>query len=203
MAKKETAEEKLLKIIEATQKAKEAALVVAPASIPKKSSPSRIAVSLRQINLVLFLTVVAGFIFMVMELLNGRSRLDAQVRIAVDLPVVQDEGSVSIPRMKEASWYLGKVSARNIFQPFEKRAAAEQALPSDRVVMQAKMAKYKFVGVAWLDIPESATVMLENLTTKETRFLREGDKLEGVTVKTIYTDRAVFSYANEEITIKL
>ena len=34
-------------------------------------------------------------------------------------------------------------------------------------------------------------------------FLKKGEQLEGVTVKTIYTDRAVFSNENEETTIKL
>ena len=65
------------------------------------------------------------------------------------------------------------------------------------------MSKYKLVGVAWLDVPESATVMLEDTGKHETHFLKEGDKIEDVKVKTIYTDRVVFSYANEEITIKL
>ena len=69
--------------------------------------------------------------------------------------------------------------------------------------LQSKMSKYKIVGVAWLDVPESATAMLEDIGKKETHFLREGDKIEDVKVKTIFTDRVVFSYANEEITIKL
>ena len=65
------------------------------------------------------------------------------------------------------------------------------------------MSKYKIVGIAWLDVPESATVMLEDTTTRMTRFLKEGDKIEDVIVKTIYTDRVVVGYANEEIVIKL
>ncbi|MEI8011227.1 MAG: hypothetical protein WCI27_01915 [Candidatus Omnitrophota bacterium] len=199
MAKKETAEEKLLKIIEASRKAKD---VPAPVAPPKKST-SRIPVSLRQINIVLLLIVVAGFIFMIKEVVDGRSRLSEDMRIAVDLPAIQNKEPAAEPRMKEVSWYLNKVSSRNVFQPFEKRVVGEQAVPSDRAALQAKIAKYKFVGVAWLDVPESATVMLENIATKETCFLREGDKIEGIVVKTIYTDRAVFSYANEEITIKL
>ena len=65
------------------------------------------------------------------------------------------------------------------------------------------MSKFKMVGIAWLDVPESATVMLEDTATHMTHFLKEGDKVEDVIVKIIYTDRVVFSRANEEITIKL
>ena len=65
------------------------------------------------------------------------------------------------------------------------------------------MSKYKLVGIAWLDLPETASIMIEDTHKKETFFLKQGEQLEGVTVKTIYTDRAVFSHENEETTIKL
>ena len=87
--------------------------------------------------------------------------------------------------------------------PEEVKKAAEKAAAPDDGGLQTKMSKYKLVGVAWLDVPESATVMLEDIAKHETHFLKEGDKIEDVKVKTIYTDRVVFSYANEEITIKL
>ena len=57
--------------------------------------------------------------------------------------------------------------------------------------------------MAWLDLPESASIMIEDSQTKTTYFLKTGEKLEDVTIKTIYTDRVVFSYENEETTIKL
>ncbi len=207
MAKKETAEEKLLKIIEATQKAKEApasATAAAPASVPvKRAASPKIIISFRQVNTVLAVAALAAFIFLVHEVQLGLSRLNEDVSLSVDLPAVKDAGGPAVPQLKTAGWYLDKVAARNIFQPYEKSSAGGQGVPSDRAALQTKIGKYKFVGVAWLDVPESATVMLENIATKETRFLKEGDKIEDVTVKTIYTDRAVFSYANEEITIKL
>ncbi len=69
--------------------------------------------------------------------------------------------------------------------------------------MAQLMSKYKLVGIAWLDLPETASIMIEDTQKKETFFLKQGEQLEGVTVKTIYTDRAVFSHENEETTIKL
>ena len=54
-----------------------------------------------------------------------------------------------------------------------------------------------------MTMPETASIMIENIETKKTYFFKTGEQLEGVTVKTIYTDRVVFSYENEETTIKL
>jgi len=45
--------------------------------------------------------------------------------------------------------------------------------------------------------------MIEDIQKKKTFFWRKAEQLEGVTVKTIYTDRAVFSNENEETQIQL
>jgi hypothetical protein len=65
------------------------------------------------------------------------------------------------------------------------------------------MSGYKLVGIAWLDLPETASVMINDTKKNKILFLKKGEQLEGITVKTIYTDRAVFSRDNEETTIKL
>jgi hypothetical protein len=45
--------------------------------------------------------------------------------------------------------------------------------------------------------------MLEDTETGRTYFLRSGDKIQDFTVKTIYADRAILVFENEEISIKL
>ncbi len=200
MAKKETAEEKLLKIIEATKKAK--GLTPAATAVSAKSSKSTFTISFQQINLVLVAALLAGFVFLLNEVRSGNALLSQDVSISVDVAAQKDAGSVAIPQMKNIAYYIDKISVRNIFQPFDKKAA-ELGAPSAQGGLQSKMSKYKLVGVAWLDVPESATVMIEDTGKRETYFLREGDKIEDVKVKTIFMDRVVFSYANEEITIKL
>ena len=104
MAKKETAEEKLLKIIEATQKAKEApasATAAAPAPAPvKRASSPKIIISFRQVNTVLAVAALAAFIFLVHEVQSGLSRLNEEVSLAVDLPAVKDAGGPAVPQLK-------------------------------------------------------------------------------------------------------
>ena len=201
MAKKETAEEKLLKIIEATKKAKGGASSGAESSALVKTSKSKLFISVRQLNAVLIAAVLAGFLFLIYEVQSGVSSLNEDVSISVDAVTPKENVNILVPQMKSVAYYLDRIVARNIFQPYDKKAVEQGA--AGQVGIQAKMSKYKLVGVAWLDVPESATVMIEDVARKETRFLREGDKIEDVKVKTIYTDRVVFSYANEEITIKL
>jgi hypothetical protein len=201
MVKKETAEEKLLKIIEATKKAKGLSLAVSSPSAAR-APQRRISISVQQINVVLFAALLAGFLFLVNEIRSGNMLLNQDVTIAADTVAPADTQSAALPQMKNISYYVEKISLRNIFQPYDKKAV-EQKEAATQVTLQTKMSKYKIVGVAWLDVPESATVMIEDTAKHETRFLREGDKIEDVKVKTIYTDRVVFSYANEEITIKL
>ena len=202
MAKKETAEEKLLKIIEASKKAKGLSTTAAVSPAAVKASQHRIVISTQHINIFLLVGLVAGFIFFVNEIRSGNVLLNEDVSIAVDVTAPKDVDGASVPQMKNISYYIDKISLRNIFQPYDKKAVEKGGAPGN-VSLQAKMSKYKLVGVAWLDVPESATVMIEDTVKHETRFLREGDKIEDVKVKTIYTDRVVFSYANEEITIKL
>lgn len=85
MVKKETAEEKLLKIIEATKKAKglSSAAVAAPAAA--KISQPRISISLQQLNIVLIAALIAGFLFLVNEIRSGNVLLSEDVSIAIDV----------------------------------------------------------------------------------------------------------------------
>ena len=111
-------------------------------------------------------------------------------------------GDVAAPTAHDISYYAQKIGARNIFKPYEKEQL-EKVSVAAKPDLAKKLSKYKLVGIAWLDLPESVSVMVEDTATGMTYFLREGEKLDDVTIKTIYTDRAVFGYENEEITIKL
>jgi hypothetical protein len=94
---------------------------------------------------------------------------------------------------------LRQINERDIFKPYVPKIARKAAIQG----LVQLMSRYKLVGIAWLDLPETACIMIEDTRKNETLFLKQGEQLEGVTVKTIYTDRAVFSHENEETTIKL
>lgn len=203
MAQKESAEQKLLKIIEASKKAQGAPKSEAAAKVPVKSSRRRFVFNVRQFNALLIVCMLASVLFFTHEIQIGLSLAAQDVDFSVDKNTVKEPGSQFVPQMKNIAYYLDKINSRNIFQPYEEKVVVKEAPPSGLVALQKQMSKFKIVGIAWLDVPESATVMLEDTATHMTHFLKEGDKVEDVIVKIIYTDRVVFSRANEEITIKL
>jgi type II secretory pathway component PulC len=103
--------------------------------------------------------------------------------------------------------YASVVSERNIFHPFEKKVIEEKAAAEEVVVpnqkIKSKMVDFKIVGISWLDTPQSATVMIEDTKTQITHFLRAGENLQGVQVKTIYADRVILSYEGETLAVNL
>ncbi len=203
MAQKETAEQKLLKIIEASKKAQAVPKGDAPSRPSPQASRRQFAFNVRQFNVVLIVCMVASALFFAYEIKSGVSLTAEDVDFSVDNSASKDVANQFVPQMKSVGYYLDKIKSRNIFQPYEAKPEVKEAVTTNLMALEKKMSKFKIVGIAWLDVPESATVMLEDTATHMTHFLKQGDKVEDVIVKIIYTDRVVFSRANEEITIKL
>lgn len=195
---KETAEQKLLKILESGKSPSSNAGV---AAVKVKAPQRQFQFSVQALNGLLVLVIVGCLAVLGYEISAGNQLLHKQVDF--DLSGAGPfSGDVEMPKPHDISYYAQKIGTRNIFKPYEKEQSDKVSVAS-KPNLTKKLSKYKLVGVAWLDLPESASVMVEDTTTGMTYFLREGEKLDDVTIKTIYTDRAVFGYENEEITIKL
>ncbi len=192
---KETAEQKLLKMMQKGGPA------TAPA-MASKAPAMKFSFSIHFLNQLLWLGIVICIVLLVLEMRSGFSLLKGDVNLGDESNASQMVADVALPSSKKASYYLEKVSARNIFRPYDAQAGAKSA-GVVKETLAKRLARYKIVGIAWLDLPETASVMIEDSKDKTTYFLKQGEQLEGVTVKTIYTDRAVFSYENEETIIKL
>ena len=152
---KETAEQKLLKIIENTE-AKQASpspasssnvaqevansvkgsgvsMAMPPAvaslfSFLKKQDPSQkqaIAFGLKEFNQILIVAVVVVLIFFVMDFSNGLKSVNRELEVPFARPL-SDLNENIIPEPKSVDDYLVVVERRNIFQPFEKKEAEEK-----------------------------------------------------------------------------
>ncbi len=196
----ESAEDKLKKMMsksEASSTPEKTA--AAPSSAVTTKKKFSFAFSMQALNQILLLGVVLCVLGLVFEINKGMALIGKGVNLTDDTKGPVAIAEIALPSAKDAKFYVDHVSARNIFRPYE---AAVKA-PAGAQGLAKRLSKYKLVGIAWLDLPESAAIMVEDNTDKTTHFLKQGEQLEGVTVKTIYTDRAVFSYENEETTIKL
>ena len=191
---KESAEEKLMKMMKKTAPS---AAVKPSASAPKKKFKFTFSVS--ALNTLLLLGIIACLIALVFEMRSGMSLLHQAVEFPPESKTGGTLSDIALPTTPSANYYLQKINERNIFKPYVPKTAPKPQAKGLAILM----ARYKLVGIAWLDLPETASIMIEDTQKHETFFLKQGEQLEGVTVKTIYTDRAVFSHENEETTIKL
>ncbi len=192
---KETAEEKLLKVLQ-----KKSGVAHAPVGKPSSSVKKVFSFSIIDINRILIILLVVCGVFLVFQLRSGIGLLTKKIDFAQEANVRPNYEDIGLPKPRNVKFYIDSFGNRNIFKPYDiSLGKASSGQPS----LSRRLSKYKLVGVAWLDLPESASIMIEDTRTKTTYFLKTGEQLEGVTVKTIYTDRVVFSYENEETTIKL
>ncbi len=192
---KETAEEKLLKMM---QKSAPSGAAKSP-SLASPAKPFKFTFTVGTLNALLFLAIFLCLGALILEWRSGVSLLNEAVTFPPDSRMPMALSDKALPTAPGLDYYLRKINERNIFRPYVPKAVKKAAIQG---LMQL-MSKYKLVGVAWLDMPETATIMIEDTRKHETFFLKQGEQLEGVTVKAIYTDRAVFSHENEETTIKL
>jgi len=168
-----------------------------PASSFKKKFKFSFSIGL--LNIFLFLGIVVCSLVLFFELLSGSSLLNRPVKFLRESKVDLSSSDFTLPAIPSADYYLQTINERDIFKPYVPKitkSAAQQGLVQ-------QMSKYKIVGIAWLDLPETASVMILDIQKKKILFLKKGEHFEGITVKTIYTDRAVFSDGSEETTIKL
>ena len=192
---KETAEQKLLKMM---QKSGTPGAVVASKPVASKFA---FVFSMRTLNQVLMIVIIVCIVGLAYEMRSGSSLLNAEINFSDDVKAPNAIAAIALPSGKDVKYYLDKVNSRNIFHPYDGQSSGKAAPVVQNLAK--RLSKYKLVGVAWLDLPETASIMIEDTTNKTTHFLKQGEQLEGVMVKTIYTDRAVFSYEHEETTIKL
>jgi len=197
--KKESAEQKLLKMIEASSG------VSAQSTEIKKVDKNKSTIALvKSINFGLLIMIFVALLFLGNEVRAGIKGLNQEISFSEfsDRPVRVDGVSEVGGSVHDKSFYLVGVNDRNIFQPFvvpEKQIG--DMLTKNRKILQ-KTANLRLVGIAWLDTVDSASVMIEDTEKGKTYFLKKGQKIGDIIVKTIYADSAVLGYEDEEIVIR-
>ena len=229
--KKETAEQKLLKIIEtqggapqasaplakSEQVASQVASAVKSSGLPPisldsilgpllsvfKGSASGVSLGMREINNVLLGIVVILAGLFVLNIFSGTRLLKTKVVFKVDAQGIKFSDNLT-PQVKVISNYLDNIGKRNIFQPYEKKAVQvsdDTGMDAKHIVTMAK--NLKLVGISWLDSPDTASAMIEDTQSGSTYFLKVGEKINDVTIKNIYADRVILTFEGEDAVIKL
>lgn len=199
LKKKETAEQKLLKMIEASSGD------AGPGSRARqKTSKRQDALSLlKSVNRILLVLIVVMAVMVGFEIKNGMEIMGQDIRIteARGLTESNDNGS-NVFTVQKLPYYLAGVNLRNIFRPYEMQIVETSGPLQDIMDISRKTQHLKLVGISWMDRVETASAMIEDTEKNTTYFLRIGEKIGNIEVKTIYADSVELAMENEEMILR-
>ena len=100
---------------------------------------------------------------------------------------------------KSVSYYLDKVSRRNIFEMQARRPTLDIAKkePTSKIVLETE--HLKLVGISWSADP---IAMIEDSRSYKTFFSKRGQMIGKVKIEAIFKDKVVLSYEEEEIELR-
>ncbi len=193
---KETAEQKLLKLIESSGSG-------SSSFKNNKSEKFRSFGGIKTFNRFLTGGIVVVIIILGFDVLAGMKWLEKEIVFELGEKKPPSYSEPFLSMKKSLSQYIEVVSLRNIFQPEEKKTEESNASEQGIQEINKLVEKYKLVGVSWLDSADTASIMIENKESGTTYFVKEGEQFEELTVKTIFAQSVIISYKNEETLIKL
>ena len=125
MAKKETAEQKLLKMIEATS------VGTADQKVTKQHGLLGV---LKTTNIFLILGTVGAFVMLGLEIKNGTELLNKDIRFTVvkGMAGASKDAATLLPATHKLAYYLSGVENRNMFHPFVKKETQNLLATSDK-----------------------------------------------------------------------
>lgn len=166
--------------------------------------PSREYFGVRAINKILIVAAAFFCLTFIISIARGIRAADRPVEFDRPESILFSSDQL-LPIIPELQKYISVFSFRNIFHPYEKKEVVEKKgdLPRLPQQLSEKTKSLKLVGISWLDTPESASAMVENTGNGITYFLYSGEKVNGVTVKTIYADSVLLELNGDQMELKL
>lgn len=198
-AKKETAEQKLLKMMEASSGNPDS-----EKTQKKVAKKENFLTIIKTCNKIFIVGVILAALFLANEVKAGLDLMSKQINFSINPSMSNQNSDLKniIPSIQRLSFYLANINRRNLFQPYEEEVGKEVVeAETDRMIVR-KTKKFKLVGISWLDTIDSASAMIEDKEKATTYFLQKGEKLEDIIVKTIYADSVELGYKDEEIIIR-
>lgn len=198
-SKEQTAEQKLLKMIEDNSASTGSSVFNGESA---GVSPSLIG-TVRLANKFLLLGSIVAVLFFAYSVKIGLDVANRDVTVEADSLAGQfsSENQSVLPIIQRLSFYLASIQQRDIFQPYETPRASGTKEVENRRLAKA-IESYKLVGIAWFETVDTASVMIEDTRNNVTYFLKKGENLGNINVKTIYADGALLGQENEEIMIR-
>jgi hypothetical protein len=163
-----------------------------------KASPQQLDIGLFNRGLIVVIAVL------IIYLIAGTSRswMELKKLPGQEIKITAADRSAGafkeIATMKGAAYYIGKLSARDIF-----RRQPKTPNPGNEPVFSSKMAEMtadlKLVGISMSDDPDA---MIEDTNLQRTFFVKAGSMLGDLKVESITKDKVVLKYNKELFELK-
>jgi hypothetical protein len=153
----------------------------------------------RQINAILLgIMIVLGIVYLAV-FVKGFERMKELPRFTIP-PVKSSARGITLP-LKEYSYYYDRITGRNMFIPFAAKKGAEMSV-IPKISEATK--DLKLVGISWSDVPAERFAIIEDVPSKVTYFLKEGETLSksDVMIKGIQKEKVVLDCEGEETDLR-
>ena len=225
-----TPEQQLLKLIEESNKTKGASASGAGKAAPKgpggfsfskipgvlagrmaffkrnaaKKSPGGQKMSVDIAGMNRFFTVAAGclLIYVVFDAAASARNLQRPPNFVPPKDLMTPFKAETIEPLKESSYYLQKVSARDIFREGKKAETAKQEPASQNLVVETAEAvkNLALVGISWSKDPDA---IIEDKAHQRTFFVKRGQVVgDNVKVEAIFKDHVVVTFEDHEYELR-
>ncbi|MCK5451176.1 MAG: hypothetical protein KAI70_05380 [Candidatus Omnitrophica bacterium] len=167
-----------------------------------------ISINFQAINWILKVCIVAAFAYLVIDITSSVRNSSKTPKIFGAITKVQGGNAEVLevtPGLNSLSYYLDKVTSRDVFKPYlEKKVEEEEVVVSEEKKTATKKWEtfingLELVGIAWSDNPD---VIITNRTVNRTFFLNRGSMFMEATVKDVKKDSVIIEYEGEEIELK-
>jgi hypothetical protein len=158
-------------------------------------------VNIKVINTVLYVILAVLIGGVGYEIIYARAK---EAKIAEIVPVKQPASVVRaepVEDFKPLETYLEDIKKKDIFHPLAPEPVAPVAVKETVPVVPAGPRineLMKDLSLAGIYEGEHAEVMIEDKVQKKTYFLKEGDEIKGMKIKTILKDRVTLQLGTEE-----
>lgn len=147
----------------------------------------------KTINKALGVILIALLILVVYYVINKRYNIE-KITAAVSSVPAQLPRSQAIEDFKPEQFYIAEVAKRDIFHPVGTNLKVE----TGKSTLKELTKDFSLAGIYQGEYPEA---MIEDKNAKKTYFLKAGDEIKGIKVKSILKDGVILQYGEEEIEI--
>ncbi|HTY45720.1 MAG TPA: type II secretion system protein N [Patescibacteria group bacterium] len=174
-----------------------------------KLSPDAIlATDVKKINVLLMVgaLVIAAYLvvgFATRKKDSGRDmfRPSSKEQKMPDISTVMPKVSISMSETETLGTLLERLKKRDYFKPVakqQKKAPAEKAGPVSTQAIDQATESLRLVGISYAANSKDSYVMIEDLASKITYFVKVNQAISGVKVTDIQKDRVLLTYQGQE-----